>query len=98
MLSERLKEKNLFREEQETTEVQKKAARKSINECVKSLISAMRCVELDGVMTRDEIESFVLRRMEHWEAVLYSLDQEEFDKWLDDWFVKSIREITRSTI
>lgn len=96
MLSEGLKKKNLFREEQKATEAQRIAARKLINECARSLISAMRCVELDGVMTRDEIESFVLRRMEHWEAVLYSLDQEEFDKWLDERFVKSIREITRS--
>lgn len=98
MLSERLKEKNLFSDEQEATEAQKKVARKLISDCARSLVSAMRCVELDGAMTRDEIENFTLRRIEQSEVSIYSLDKEEFDKWLNERFVKTVREIKRSMI
>lgn len=91
MLSERLKEKSLFNDEQEAIEAQKKAARRFINGAVRDLVAAMRCVELDEVMTRDEIENFVLNRMEYYEVNVYSKDKEEFDAWLDDQFRKSIK-------
>lgn len=91
MLSERLKEKNLFSDDQEAMEAQKQAARRFINVAVRDLVAAMRCVELDEVMTRDEIENFVLKRMEYYEVNVYSKGREEFDAWLDDQFRKSIK-------
>ena len=93
MLSERLKEKSLFSEEQEKKEQQRQAARRFLNSAVRNLIASMKCVEDDEIMTREEIENFILKRMEYYEVNIYPLGDEAFAKWLDDQF---IRDITRS--
>ena len=95
MLSERLKEKCLFSDEQEKKEQQRQAARRFLNSSVKSLIASMKCVEEGEVMTREEIEDFIIKRMEYYEVNVYPLDKESFDKWLDDQFLKDIERLLR---
>ena len=93
MLSERLKEKSLFSDEQEKKEQDRQAARRFLNSSVRSLIASMKCVEEDGVMTREEIENFIIKRMEYYEVNVYPLDNESFAKWLDDQFIRDITRI-----
>lgn len=95
MLSERLKEKSLLNDEQERIEAQKDSARRFINLCVRDLIAAMKCVELDETLTRDEVENFVLRRMEYYELSVYPLDEEGFDAWLNDQLINAIRRLCK---
>ena len=96
MLSERLKEKNLFSNEQEQKEQKKKAAGIFLNSAVRNLIASMKCVEADEIMTREEIENFIIKRMEYYEVNVYPLDDEAFGKWLDDQFIRDIKRVMRS--
>lgn len=90
MLNEKLKDKYLFSEEQERKEDQKRKAKRMLNSSVRSLIGSMKSVEMDGVMTFDEIELFVLARMKHYEEKIYPLSKDEFKKWIADELARNI--------
>lgn len=90
MLSEKLKEKKLFNEEQMIADIKRHDARKLLNTCVRDMIAAMKCIEMDEVMTRSEIENFVVNRMEYYEAKVFPLNAEDFNKWLDDQVIRGV--------
>lgn len=43
----------------------------------------MKAVEEDGLYSREEIENFVLTRLRTYEEIIYAMDREEFDSFLD---------------
>ena len=93
-MTKRLKDKEIFKEDMATEEA-KHGARVLLSESVRDLIVAMKSVELDELYTRDEIENFVLRRMEYYEKYLYSMDKDAFDRFLDDQLIQAIRRAGR---
>lgn len=58
-------------------------ARSILNDSVQDLVVAMKAVEEDGLYSRDEIENFVLTRLRTYEEIIYAMDREEFDSFLD---------------
>ena len=58
-------------------------ARSILNDSVQDLVVAMKAVEEDGLYSRDEIENFVLTRLRTYEEIIYAMDKEEFDSFLD---------------
>ena len=58
-------------------------ARSILNDSVQDLVVAMKAVEEDGLYSREEIENFVLTRLRTYEEIIYAMDKEEFDSFLD---------------
>ena len=58
-------------------------ARSILNVSVQDLVIAMKAVEEEGLYSRDEIENFVLTRLRTYEEIIYAMDREEFDSFLD---------------
>lgn len=83
MLTKRLKEKELFEQDVRTDE-SKQDARKMLDEAVEALLVAMVGTENIGTYRREEIENYVLRRMEYYEVLLYGMDEDEFDEYVVD--------------
>lgn len=90
MLNEKLKDKGLFNEDQAKAEADKATARKTLNRCVKELITVMKCIQLDDTMTKEEMENFILKRMEYYEGIIWPMDGERFGRWLDDQFMNKL--------
>lgn len=90
MLNEKLKDKYLFSDEQEKKEDQRRKAKRMLNSCVRSLIGSMKAVEMDGVMTHEEIERFVLARMKHYEEKIYPMSEEQFNEWIADELARNL--------
>lgn len=83
MLTKRLKGKELF-EQDVRTEESKQDARMMLDEAVEALLIAMVGTENIGTYRREEIENYVLRRMEYYEVLLYGMDEDEFDEYIVD--------------
>lgn len=83
MLTKRLRDKELF-ESGVREEEAKQDARKMIDEAVEALLITMVGTENIGTYGREEIENYVLRRMEYYEALLYGMDEDEFDEYVVD--------------
>lgn len=80
MLSERLKNKELFsdkREESEKKEAVSMEARNALDRVAHNLVILMRLTERGG-MTRQEIENYVLNRLEAHEQRIYGMDNGQF--------------------
>lgn len=85
MLIERLTERKLFEKEDK---VAKQAALALLNTSVRNLVGAMSSIEREEVMTRDEIENIVLKRLQHFEVMLYSMTDEEFADWQEESLIR----------
>jgi hypothetical protein len=81
MLTTRLENGELFGRSPKGKEQQ--MARAVLNDAVQDLVTAMKAVEEDGLYERDEIENFVLTRLRTYEEIIYAMDKEEFDSFLD---------------
>lgn len=83
MLSERLKNKELFsdkreeNEESEEKEAVSMRSRKALDGVAHDLVILMRFAERNG-MTRQEIENYVLNRLEAHEQRIYGMDNGQF--------------------
>lgn len=91
MLSETLKKNSLHEFNAEVEEKRKQAGRTLLKNAVDDLVTAMNAVERDGTYTRDDIEAYVLKCLEFYERQLYSMDDEDFDDYLDEKLVKAMR-------
>ena len=81
MLSERLKNKELFsdkREESDKKEAVAMEARKALDRVAHNLVILMRLAERKDGMTRREIENYVLNRLEAHEQRIYGMDNGQF--------------------
>lgn len=81
MLTTRLENGELFGRSPKGKEQQ--MARAVLNDAVQDLVTAMKAVEEDGLYEREEIENFVLTRLRTYEEIIYAMDKEEFDSFLD---------------
>lgn len=81
MLTTRLENGELFGRSPKGKEQQ--MARAVLNDAVQDLVTAMKAVEEDGLYEREEIENFVLTRLRTYEEIIYAMDREEFDSFLD---------------
>ena len=81
MLTTRLENGELFGRSPKGKEQQ--MARAVLNDAVQDLVVAMKAVEEDGLYDRDEVENFVLTRLRTYEEIIYAMDKEEFDSFLD---------------
>lgn len=82
MLSDFLKKRKLHNAEEERKAVALKMAQSQIRNCVKLLVMNMKSAELDGVMTRDEIETYVLRVLGMYETHIYPMSYTEFGDYV----------------
>lgn len=89
MLSEELKNRKVLSDEYEKQRREKEKALRAINSAVRDLIGTMKAIELDGTLSREKMEAFVIKRMGHYETVLYPKTHEEFGEWMADQLVKA---------
>ena len=92
MLTKRLREKELFEEDLKQEESRQDAL-KILDEQTEALITAMVAVERRKDYEREEIERYVLRRMEYYEAYLYGMDDSEFALFLVKKLIETIEEL-----
>ena len=92
MLTERLREKELFKEDLKKEESRQDALR-LLDDQTEALITAMVAVERRKDYEREEIERYVLRRMEYYEVYLYGMDDSEFALFLAKKLIESIEEL-----
>ena len=92
MLTKRLREKELFEEDLKQEESRQDAL-KILDEQTEALITAMVAVERRKDYEREEIERYVLRRMEYYEAYLYGMDDSEFALHLVKKLIESIEDL-----
>ena len=84
MLGEKLKNRMLFHDEEAV------AARGCIlakavdilEECVDHLVLAMRTIESLDILSRDEVEEYVIAYLQAYEGRYYSMNKDEYDEWL----------------
>ncbi len=96
MLNEKLKDNYLFSDEQDKKEDQIRKAKRMLNSAVRSLIGSMKAVEMDGVMTHEEIEHFVLARMKHYEEKICPMSEEQFNDWIADELARNLFKVVMS--
>lgn len=86
MLSDRLKGKTLFKVTiEEADDLEKEAIHTALDmleECVDHLILGMATVENIGLLSREDIEDYVISYMEAYEKRYYSLDEDAFDTFV----------------
>ena len=92
MLTKRLKEKELFEDDLKVEE-RKHDALKTLDESVETLIITMVGAENAGVYEREEIENYVLKRMEYYEVLFYGMDDDEFDEYLTDKLAEKVTDL-----
>lgn len=94
MLTKRLRDKDLFKEDIRDEEVRQDVLR-MLDAAVEHLIRSMVVVENSETYEREEIENFVMRRMEYYETLLYGMDDEEFTEYLADKLLDVLKEALR---
>lgn len=94
MLTKRLRDKELFESDIREEEVRQDALR-LLDTAVEQLIRAMVTVENTEAYEREEIENYVMRRMEYYEALLYGMDDEEFTEYMADKLLDVLKEALR---
>lgn len=90
MLSKELKNRTLHDSEEERKERAKTVALSVLDLHAKHLIATIKCAELDGTLTREESEAYVIKRLESYERFFYSIDDEMFDDWINDELTEAI--------
>ena len=78
MLSERLKKKELFPESRLDNR-KKELAKALLNDAVENLVIGMRTAEEYSSMSQEDIEQYVIERLEEVELRYYSDSDEDFD-------------------
>ena len=94
MLTKRLRDKELFESDIREEEVRQDALR-LLDTAVEHLIRAMVTVENNETYEREEIENYVMRRMEYYEVLLYGMDDEEFAEYVADKILDVLKEALR---
>lgn len=85
MLSERLKNRELFEREIKLASTERALA--LLEECTEQLVLTMRTVEKMGLLERDNIQDYVLNRMESYEKKYYLMEEDIFDDFIRE-FIK----------
>lgn len=85
MLTERLTKRKLF--EEADKELRQKAI-SLLDVTVCDLVGAMSSIERDEVMSREEVENVVISMLQHYEVMLYSMDNEEFGDWQNETMIR----------
>lgn len=78
MLSERLKNKELFPDSRLDNRY-KELAKDMLKDVVENLVIGMRAAEKYGGMSQEDVEQYVIERLEEVEKRYYSDSDEEFD-------------------
>ena len=94
MLTKRLRDKELLESDIREEEVRQDALR-LLDTAVEQLIRAMVTVENTEAYEREEIENFVMRRMEYYETLLYGMDDEEFTEYVADKLLDVLKGVLR---
>lgn len=85
LLSEKLKNRDLFEREVKLTSMGKALA--MLEECTDQLILTMRTIEKMGLIEREHIQEYVLNRMEAYEKRYYLMEDDIFDEFIRE-FIK----------
>lgn len=85
LLSEKLKNRDLFEREVKLTSMGKALA--MLEECTDQLILTMRTIEKMGLIERENIQEYVLNRMEAYEKKYYLMEDDIFDEFIRE-FIK----------
>lgn len=80
MLSERLKNRELFEREIKLASTER--ALMMLEECTEQLVLTMRTVEKMGILERENIQDYVLNRMESYEKKYYLMEEDVFDDFI----------------
>lgn len=94
MLTKRLRDKELFESDVRDEEIKQDALR-LLDTAVEHLIRSMVTVENTEAFEREEIENYVMRRMEYYETLLYGMDDEEFSEYVADKLLDVLKEALR---
>ena len=79
-LSERLKNRELFEREVKLTAMER--ALMMLEECTEQLVLTMKTVEKMGLIERENIQDYVLNRMEAYEKKYYLMEDDIFDDFI----------------
>ena len=79
-LSERLKNRELFEREVKLTTMER--ALMMLEECTEQLVLTMKTVEKMGLIERENIQDYVLNRMEAYEKKYYLMEDDIFDDFI----------------
>ena len=79
-LSERLKNRELFEREVKLTTMER--ALMMLEECTDQLVLTMKTVEKMGLIERENIQDYVLNRMEAYEKKYYLMEDDIFDDFI----------------
>ena len=79
-LTERLKNRELFEREVKLTTMER--ALMMLEECTEQLVLTMRTVEKMGILERENIQDYVLNRMESYEKRYYLMEEDVFDDFI----------------
>lgn len=79
-LTERLKNRELFEREVKLTTMER--ALMMLEECTEQLVLTMRTVEKMGILERENIQDYVLNRMEAYEKRYYLMEEDVFDDFI----------------
>lgn len=82
MLSERLKGKEVYADK-ETAKRDMTYSMRAIDGQIHTLVQIMNIIERNEVMTRDEVENYVINRLEHYEKKIYGMTDEDFEFYLN---------------
>lgn len=80
LLSDRLKNRELFEDEVKVSSMQKALA--MLEECTDQLVLTMRTIEKMGILEREHIQDYVLNRMEAYEKRYYLMEEDVFDAFI----------------
>lgn len=85
LLSEKLKNNDLFEREIKVASMER--ALMMLEECTEQLVLTMRTIEKMGLIERENIQDFVLNRMEAYEKRYYLMEDDIFDEFIRE-FIK----------
>ena len=86
MLSERLKNREVYAEEHSKPDATHKEQAKAcgmLDDAANRLVQTMSAIERDGALTREEVENTVLFCLEWYEKKLYVMSDDDFDFYVD---------------
>ena len=85
LLSDRLKDREVFEREIKAASMER--ALMMLEECADQLVLTMRTIEKMGLIERENIQGYVLNRMEAYEKRYYLMEDDIFDEFIRE-FIK----------
>lgn len=82
MLSDRLKGKEVYADK-ETAKRDMTYSMRALDGQIHTLVQIMNIIERNEVMTRDEVENYVINRLEHYERKFYGMSNDDFEFYLN---------------